>query len=152
MMTKNQCSLPQIRDPFQHLFSRLLGDPISAANDSPNDATARSYTPRTNISETDKAYVLAFDLPGVTEQDIQVELQDHVLKVSAERKDTRDAQDEGTRWHRLEHRFGQDARAFPLPKNAAPEGIEAVCQAGVLTVTVPKREEAKPAKITVRTA
>jgi HSP20 family protein len=54
--------------------------------------------------------------------------------------------------HRLEHRYGQYSRAISLPATAEGAGVEAVYQAGVLTVTVPKRAEAKPAKISVRTA
>jgi HSP20 family protein len=148
MMIKNQCAVPQTRDPFQNLFHRLLGDQISE----PGDAAVRHYSPRTNISETQEAYVFAFDLPGVNDQDIQVELHDKTLKVTAERKDTRDEADKDTRWHRLEHRYGQYSRAITLPAQAAADGVEAVYQAGVLTVTVPKREEAQPAKISVRTA
>jgi HSP20 family protein len=148
MMLKNQCNLPQIRDPFGSLFSRLLQDSIDGSDSS--RSTART-TPRTNIAENDTAYELSYELPGVTEQDINVQLQDKTLTVTAERKDARD-QTKDTRWHRMEHRYGQYSRAICLPVDADGEGIEAVYEAGVLTVTVPKRAEAQPAKITVRKA
>ncbi|MGK0304052.1 MAG: HSP20 family protein, partial [Planctomycetota bacterium] len=80
------------------------------------------------------------------------ELHNATLTVTAERPDARDKDDKETRWHRLEHRYGQYSRAISLPTSAANVGVEAVYQAGVLTVTVPKRAEAKPAKISVRTA
>lgn len=149
MMLKNECSVPQTRDPFRSLFSQFFGDSLT---DPGTSAPARRHTPRLNVSETDSAFVLAFDLPGVTEQDIEVELHDATLTVSAERKDARDEDDKETRWHRLEHRYGKYSRAISLPKTAAGDGVEAVYQAGVLTVTVPKRPEAKPAKISVRSA
>ncbi|MFT7534183.1 MAG: HSP20 family protein [Hyphomicrobiaceae bacterium] len=149
MMLKNQCSVPQTRDPIRSLFSQFFGDSLAETSDS---ETARRHSPRLNVSETDQAFVLAFDLPGVTDKDIQVELQDATLTVTAERLDTRDKDDKETRWHRLEHRYGQYSRAISLPVTAASDGVEAVYQAGVLTVTVPKRAEAKPAKISVRTA
>tara|TARA_R110002072_G_scaffold25443_6_gene85151 strand:- start:96606 stop:97058 length:453 start_codon:yes stop_codon:yes gene_type:complete len=150
MMLKNQCSVPQTSDPFRSLFSQFFGG--SLAEPSPDQAPAQRHSPRLNVSETEQAFVLAFDLPGVSDQDIQVELHDSTLTVTAERKDARDENDKETRWHRLEHRYGQYSRAISLAATAAGEGIEAVYQAGVLTVTVPKRAEAKPAKISVRTA
>ena len=81
-MLKNQCNLPQIRDPFGSLFSRLLQDSIDSSDSS--RSTART-TPRTNIAENDTAYELSYELPGVTEQDINVQLQDKTLTVTAER-------------------------------------------------------------------
>lgn len=148
-MLKNECSLPQIRDPFGNLFARLL-EGSSDAPDASAQATNRT-TPRTNIAESDVAYELSYELPGLTEQDINVQLQDKTLTVTAERKDARD-EAKGTRWHRLEHRYGQYARAIKLPSDANNDGVEAVYEAGVLTVTVPKRAEASPARITVRKA
>jgi HSP20 family protein len=150
MMFQNQCSVPQTRDPFRNLFSHFFGDSLAATNQ--GDDTTRRHSPRLNVSETDREFVLAFDLPGVTDQDIQVELHDSTLTVTAERLDARDESDKETRWHRLEHRYGQYSRAISLPATAEGAGVEAVYQAGVLTVTVPKRAEAKPAKISVRTA
>jgi len=180
MMLNNQCSAPQTRDPFQNLLGRLFGDSIGETNS--GSASTRRHSPLTNISETNKTYVLSFELPGVAETDIQVQLHDKTLTVTAVRKDIRDvtasnvtasnvtasnagdqvatsdaaasqnSTDNSVRWHRLEHRYGQYSRAISLPANAAIDGVEAVYQLGVLTVTVPKRKEAQPAKITVRTA
>ena len=106
--------------------------------------------PRTNISETDVAYHLSFELPGLEEKDIHVDLQDHTLTVSAERKDDRETGN--ARWHRVEHRYGQFSRTISLPQDAANSGIEAVYQKGVLLVTVPKAPESRPTKIQVRGA
>jgi len=148
MKLKNQCSLPITRDPFGSLFSQLFDDFNGIRSEERQD---RDTAPRTNIAENDKSYELAFELPGVSEDDINVQLKDKTLTVTAERKDVRDDSD-STRWHRLEHRYGHYSRAIKLPTDAADADIEAVYEAGVLTVTVPKREEAQPAKITVRKA
>ena len=144
--TNQTATLPQPRDPFQTLFRRLFGDTLPELY----GAVESTGAPRTNISETDTAYHLSFELPGLEEKDIHVDLQDHTLTVSAERKDDRETGN--ARWHRVEHRYGQFSRAISLPQDAANSGIEAVYQKGVLLVTVPKAPESRPTKIQVRGA
>ena len=149
MMLKTKQSLPQIRDPFHSLVGRFFGDALGELY---SDAGAADHTPRTNVSETEDASQLAFELPGLDEADIHVELHEHTLTVTANRTDERAAEGEqdGRRWHRVEHRYGEHARSVTLPKDAADDGVEAVYKAGVLTVTVPKQAAAKPARIEVR--
>lgn len=148
-MLKNQCTIPQIRDPFGSLFSRLLETPMAAP---PNTDLATSRTtPRTNVAETETSFELSFELPGIDEQDLEVQLQDKTLTVTAERKDVRDGTSD-KRWHRTEHLYGVYKRAIRLPSDASDEGVEAVYKAGVLTVTIQKCAKAQPAKIPVRTA
>jgi HSP20 family protein len=146
MQKTNQATLPTLRDPFQTLFGRLFGETLPEFFPSSETTGA----PRTNISETAAAYELSFELPGIEEKDIHVDLQDHTLTVTAERKDERETNDK--RWHRVEHRYGQFARTISLPQDAATGGIEAIYQKGVLTVTVPKAPESRPTKIQVRGA
>lgn len=143
-MSKNPSALPQPRDPFQNLFHRLFGDTLPDLYGAVDTASVL----RTNISETDAGYELSFELPGVEEKDIQVQMQDQSLVVTAERKDQREQG--GKRWHRVEHRYGQFTRTISLPPDASNKGIEAVYRQGVLTVTVPKAPESRPAKIQVR--
>ena len=148
-MLKNQCTPPQIRDPFGSLFSHLFEAPMAASNVS-SQASART-TPRADVTESQAAYELCFELPGFAEQDIDVQLQDRTLTISAERKDPRaDANDK--RWHRSELPYGVLQRTIKLPKDTSDEGVAAVYQAGMLTVTVPKRAADRPAKIAVRKA
>ncbi len=144
MQKSNQATLPQPRDPFQTLFSRLFGDAAPEFFGAVESAGA----PRTNIAENETAYELSFELPGLDEKDIHVHMQDHTLTITAERKDQRETT--GKRWHRVEHRYGQFARTISLPQDAANTGIEAVYQKGVLVVTVPKAPESRPTKIQVR--
>jgi HSP20 family molecular chaperone IbpA len=89
---QNPCSAPQTRDPFRSLF---FGDSPAETNQS--DGTTRCHSPRLNVSETSPEFVLAFDLLGVTDQNIQVELHDSTLMVTAERQDARDEGDTETR-------------------------------------------------------
>ena len=146
-MQKTQNSVPQTRDPFQNLYQRLFGDSLAEFYGA---ETGGNTTPLTDIGETDHAYELSFELPGVDEQDIHVQLHDKTLTVTAERRDQRDTKDK--RWHRVEHRYGKYSRSIALPQDAAHDGIEAVYQKGILTVSVPKQPEARPAKIEVRSA
>jgi len=149
MMLKTKCSLPQPRSSFDDLFGRFFGESLA---DFYGQEPRRGNMPRTNISETDGGYQLSFELPGVAEADIQVQLHERTLTVTANRKDERKSQDDADdrRWHRVEHRYGEFSRAIQLPKNAADSGVEAVYKNGVLTVSVPKQPEAQPAKIAVR--
>ena len=126
------------RDPFLNLFDSFFRPEIFTGD----------LEPRTNIAETDQAYELSFELPGLDEKDIQVNLQDQVLTVAAERKDKRESKDR--RWHRVEHHYGRFSRTISLPHDIAPGDIDAVYKNGVLTVTVPKAPESQPAKIQVR--
>ena len=146
MQKINQATLPQPRDPFQNLFQRLFGDTLPELY----GAVETNGMPRTNISETETAYELSFELPGVEEKDIQVQMQDQALTVTADRGDHKET--EGKRWHRVEHRYGRFSRTILLPHDATNKGIEAVYRQGVLTVTVPKAPESRPAKIEVRSA
>lgn len=142
--TNTPTRLPQVRDPFNSLFGRLFGDALQDFYGSPEQAVAL----RTNIAEHDGAYELAFEMPGLEEKDIDVQMHDHTLTVTAERRDQRET--EGKRWHRVEHSYGQMSRSIVLPKDTASGGIEAVYKQGVLTVTVPKAPQARPNKIAVR--
>jgi HSP20 family protein len=147
----NQLTAPaRVRDPFQHLFGRLFADafPSSCCDDPATCCPDTLGALRTNVSETDAAYVVAFELPGLDEKDLHVDLHDRTLTVRGERKDDRDTQ--GARWHRVEHRYGEFARTITLPQDANGDGVEAVYQKGVLTVTVKKTPAAKPTKIQVR--
>lgn len=145
-MQKNQPATTtlQTRDPFQTLLGRLFGDTLQDFYGS-NEPQAQ---PRINVSESDQSYDLSFELPGLEEKDIHVQLQDHMLTVSGERKENRETQ--GKRWHRVEHRYGQFSRTIALPNDAAGSGVQAVYRQGVLTVTVPKVPESRPTKIEVR--
>jgi HSP20 family protein len=149
MMLKNQCTPPQIRDPFGSLFSHLFEAPIAASNAGAQASTRT--TPRADVTESQAAYELCFELPGFAEQDIDVQLQDRTLTISAEREAPRtDAKDK--RWHRTELPYGVLQRTIKLPNDASDDGVAAVYKAGLLTVTVPKRAEDRPAKIAVRKA
>ncbi|KAE8684061.1 17.9 kDa class II heat shock protein [Hibiscus syriacus] len=115
------------------------------------DAKAMAATPA-DIREDPKSYVFVVDMPGLKSGDIKVQVEaDNVLLISGERK--REKEKEGAKYVRMERRVGKFMRKFVLPDNANTDAISAVCQDGVLTVTVeklPPPEPKKPKTIEVR--
>ena len=112
-----------------------------------NGRTTQSWVPALDVWETEEELVYAFDLPGIPEEAISVELEDGALTVSAER--TREAKAEGDRFYRFERRFGTFTRTIGLPQGVTEEGIRAASKHGVLTVHVRKPEQPKPRRIQV---
>ena len=112
--------------------------------------TSSTWLPAVDAWETDNELVLAFDLPGIPEEKIAVELDDNVLTVSGERERTQETS--GDRFYRYERRFGTFARSVTLPQGVNEEAINADYRNGVLEVRVPKPEEQKPKRIQVGTS
>ena len=126
------------RDPFLNLFDSFFRPELFAGD----------LEPRTNIAETDQAYELSFELPGLDEKDIQVQLHDRQLTVTAERRE--EQQSDGKTWHRVEHRYGKLSRTVLLPEPARSDAVEASYKHGVLSVTVQKSPEQLPTKVQVK--
>jgi len=111
------------------------------------DATS-DWVPSVDIKETQDAYEVAADVPGVEPKDIDVSLEDGVLTVKGERK--ADSQDEGEGYTRTELSVGSFYRRFTLPDTADAENISAKTEHGVLKLIIPKKEKALPKKISVQ--
>ncbi|KAL6315997.1 hypothetical protein AAG906_014922 [Vitis piasezkii] len=89
--------------------------------------------------ETNNAHIIRADLPGVRKEDVKVQVEDgNMLQISGEK--TKEKEESGERWHRIERQRGSFLRRFRLPENANTEGINCALENGVLTVTVPKKE------------
>jgi HSP20 family protein len=109
--------------------------------------TTQSWVPTLDVWETEDEVVYAFDLPGVPEEKISVELEDGALTVSAEREQTAEV---GTdRFHRFERRFGSFVRTVGVPQGVSEDDISAEYKHGVLEVHVKKPEQPKPKRIQV---
>lgn len=108
------------------------------------DAKAMAATPA-DVKEYPNSYVFVVDMPGLKVGDIKVHVEDdNVLLISGERK--REEEKEGAKYVRMERRVGKFMRKFVLPENANTDAISAVCQDGVLTVTVQKLPPPEPKK------
>ena len=110
------------------------------------DAKAMAATPA-DVKEYPNYYVFVIDMPGLKSGDIKVQVEDdNVLLISGERKREEDKEKEGAKYLRMERRVGKFMRKFTLPENANTDAISAVCQDGVLTVTVNKLPPPQPKK------
>jgi HSP20 family protein len=107
--------------------------------------TGQTWVPALDVLEADTEVVYAFDLPGIPEDQISIEVQDDTLTVSAQRE--RGAEESGDRFYRFERRYGAFSRAVGLPQGVDDSKIEARYTDGVLEIHVPKPAEAKPRKI-----
>jgi HSP20 family protein len=112
-----------------------------------NGATARRWIPAMDLSQTEHAYVLKADLPGLSESDVNIELDDNVLTISGERKS--EHEDHKAGYHRVERSYGSFRRALTLPEGVDAEAITATFDKGVLEVTVAKPAQQAPRKVQI---
>lgn len=132
-------------DTLRREMSRLFDDFLPARNGENQESSV--WAPRADLSETDDAYVLAIDLPGVNRDDLDITVEDGMLKVSGERS-MKDEQQSG-QFYRIERAYGRFHRSFNFGSNVDPDHIEAQFDDGVLTIRVGKAEERKPRRIEV---
>jgi len=125
---------------FQDTVARMLNEPRSM----------RPWTPAVDIFETENELILKADLPGVDMNDVSVEIENGTLTLKGERKFETDQKEVG--YHRLERSYGSFARYFSVPDSVDTEKVRADYSKGVLTVTLPKKEVAKPRNIKVEVA
>lgn len=126
------------------LFNTLFDAPASGGN---GGGTLRRWIPAMDLVETDEDFVLRADLPGLSEGDVSIELDDNVLTVSGERKSEHRERKEG--YYRVERASGSFSRSLTLPEGVDPEKIKASFDRGVLEVRVPKPAERKPRKVAI---
>ena len=113
----------------------------------PTTAVMRRWSPAMDVVETDDHYVLRADLPGVSEGDVKIELDENVLTVSGERKSAHEETKEG--YYRVERAYGSFSRTLTLPEGVDAAGISANFAHGVLEVRIPKPEQRKPRRIEI---
>jgi HSP20 family protein len=130
------------RDPFQVARELLSWDPFFGARQ------VSAFVPAFEVKETTEAFVLKADIPGVAQPDLDIAVHNNVLTVSG----TRHAEErkEGDSFALYERQYGSFTRSFSLPETADGERIEAKLDAGVLSLTIWKKAEAKPRKIAVQ--
>lgn len=134
---------------LQDQFNRLFQDSLRQATEEP---AFSSWAPAVDIYETPNELVVKADLPDVNEKDIDVRVENNLLTIRGERKFEKSVSEEN--FLRIERTYGSFSRSFSLPNTVNAETIGAEYKNGVLTVTLPKREESKPrqVKVTVNTA
>lgn len=132
--------ISSLQDQFNRIFNESLH------NHSEESALA-TWAPAVDIYETPNELVVKADLPEVDEKDIDVRVENNLLTIHGERKLEKSVSEEN--FLRVERTYGAFSRSFSLPNTVNAEAISAVYKNGVLTVTLPKREESKPRQVKV---
>ncbi len=122
---------------FEDAFTRFFNEP----------QTNRPWTPAVDIYETENELVFKADLPDVDQKDIDVRVENQTLTIAGQRKFEKEESKKG--FHRIERSYGNFVRNFAVPNSFNTESISAQYKNGVLTVTLPKKEAAKPRQIKV---
>jgi HSP20 family protein len=129
-------------EPFSREVDRLFD-----AFFGQGDRETRRWVPPVDLVEAEDHFVLKADLPGLSQDDVSIEVQDGTLTISGERKAEHEQRERG--WYRIERSFGSFSRSLTLPEGVDPEGIKAEFKDGVLEVHIPKPEERKPRRIQI---
>ncbi len=127
----------EIDNMFNHLFR---GDVVE-------DSTTTSWLPPVDIVEQENEYLVHVELPGVEKNDVKINVANSVLTIKGEKKTVHETKEKN---HRIERSYGMFQRSFTLPTSVKADKIEASYLNGVLTIIVPKAEEAKPKEIEVK--
>jgi HSP20 family protein len=130
---------------FQDEVTRLFDEPVFRGYRTP--ASLSVWTPAVDIFETEHELILKAELPDMDEKDIDVRVENNVLTLSGERKYEKEFKEENAL--RMERYYGTFSRTFTLPNTLKVEGIKAEYKNGVLSVRLPKKDEAKPKQIKI---
>jgi HSP20 family protein len=109
---------------------------------------SRRWVPAIDLVEGDDHFVLKADLPGLSQDDVSIEVQDGTLTISGERKAEHEGSERG--WYRVERSFGSFSRSLTLPEGVDPDAISASFDKGVLAVRIPKPEQRKPRRVQIQ--
>jgi HSP20 family protein len=132
-------------DSFQSEMNRLFDRFFDGR--SGNGNTVQRWIPAMDVVETEDHLVLRADLPGMSEDDVEIEIKDGVLTVSGERRSENEEKGEG--YHRVERAFGRFSRSLALPQGTEADQVDAKFDNGVLEVQVPKPQESKPTRVQI---
>ena len=135
--------LSTIQNEMNRLFNTFFETPTQANGPS----ALRRWVPPMDLVETDDEFVLRADLPGLSEDDVNIELEDNVLTVSGERKAEHEERKEG--YYRVERSAGAFSRSLTLPEGVDPSAVRANFDRGVLEVRISKPEARKPRKVAI---
>jgi HSP20 family protein len=131
-------------------INRMLNDIFADFDDASRNGHAASWVPAVDVLEQADAIRIAAELPGVKPEDVKISVEGTVLTLHGTKQQV--AEEETERVHRYERTYGSFARTFTLPRTVDTAQIKAGYDNGVLTITLPKAEQAKPRQIAVEVA
>jgi len=129
---------------FQEQFNQLIENSYETRG---NGSALTTWSPAVDIYETENELVMKADLPDLNEKDLDVRVENNMLTIQGERKFEKQVSEDN--YLRVERAYGSFTRSFSLPNTVNPEGVKADYSNGVLTVTLPKKAEAKPKQVKV---
>jgi len=133
---------------LQERINKMFDDTIRTLYPTDGEELEKgTWAPAVDIYETNDSFVVSADLPGLNKDEIQIDLKDNTLTLKGEKKFEEKVSKDN--YIRVERAYGSFVRSFTLPQNVDPEKIKAKYKEGVLKVTIPKKEEAKPKQIKV---
>jgi HSP20 family protein len=135
--------LSHLSDRIQRVFNETLG----GLDWQYRDSAAASWVPPVDIFEENDAIRIVAEIPGVKREDLKISLEGNLLTIHGTKQ--QEAEEKTERVHRYERTYGAFERSFTLPSSVEPKDIKANYDNGVLTVTLPKSERAKPRQIEV---
>ncbi len=136
----------EARREFDDVFRRVFG-PLT---ENGNGNRKMTWSPHIDMSESDKSIIVKADVPGVDPKDIDVTVQNGVLTLTGEKKEEREEKQKN--YQRTERFFGQFYRAIALPTGVDENNVAATTSKGVITITIPKKPDAQPKKVTIKAA
>ena len=137
--------LSSLQSEMNRLFQSFFDAPTGTGTGT--NGGLRRWHPPMDLLETDDHFVLRADLPGLSEEDVKVELEDNVLTISGERRHEQESKKGG--YYRIERAFGTFARTLTLPDGVDADGVQASFDKGVLEVSIPKPEQRKPRRVAI---
>lgn len=135
----------RLQREFDRLFENFLPSRPTGEDEALESAV---WAPRTDLSESEEAYFIHLDLPGLKKEDVEINFHDGTLSISGERR--HEETEDGHKFVRIERSYGRFYRSFSLPQTVNTDDIEANFEDGVLNIRVPKAEEVKPRRINIR--
>jgi HSP20 family protein len=132
-------------DPFRVMDALLRWDPFRASEGWL--ARGGEFMPSFDLKETSDAYVVKADLPGIKEENLEVHVSGNMLTIAGNRDE--EHREENDRYYATERSYGRFTRTFSLPEGVDIDRVQANLDSGVLTVSVPKRPEVQPKKISI---
>lgn len=140
-------------DPFRDLstiqdrVNRLFDDTLTRFKGGETERFSAGWEPAVDIYETENEIVMKVELPGLSKENVNIELKDNILTIKGERKIEEEVKKEN--YHRIERSYGYFQRSFSLPSIVQQDKVKASFKDGILDIKLPKAEKAKPAQIKI---
>jgi len=143
-MTRFATPNPDVKN-LQHQINRII-EPFARFAFGDEDLVGGSWAAPVDVAESQEQIIVRAEVPGMKQEDIEIEFENGLLTIRGERALQKE---ENLTWHRVERTYGKFSRSFTLPRTVDPEKIAASYRDGILEITVPKKEEAKPKQIRI---